>query len=178
MPNLLILPCTVFHPRQQTQSTSPRRRLFSNGVNPPQRPTAEVRSNDEEQSAASSSEQQEGGTARGLEEDAITTTTRTASEQQEESVRELDEDAITTRTETKEEQEHNLQEEGRKEEGLHRMISEKHGPFSSIIRPNSAVYIGNLFFDVSSRDLRDRMSRYGNVLWSRIVYDTRGISKG
>ena len=55
---------------------------------------------------------------------------------------------------------------------------DKQYPFASIVRPNSAVFVGNLFYDVTSRDLKNHMERYGNVLWARIIHDTRGISKG
>ncbi|KAL4883727.1 hypothetical protein BJY04DRAFT_23394 [Aspergillus karnatakaensis] len=40
------------------------------------------------------------------------------------------------------------------------------------------IFIGNLFFDTTADDLKSQMSKYGVVEAARIIYDTRGISKG
>jgi RNA recognition motif-containing protein len=44
--------------------------------------------------------------------------------------------------------------------------------------PKESVYIGNLFFDVTAEDLKERMSEYGVVVHSKIIHDGRGLSKG
>ncbi|KAI9722647.1 MAG: hypothetical protein M1812_001578 [Candelaria pacifica] len=46
-------------------------------------------------------------------------------------------------------------------------------------RPKSqALYVGNLFFDVTEEDLKREMERYGVVKSVKIIYDGRGLSKG
>ena len=42
----------------------------------------------------------------------------------------------------------------------------------------SAVYVGNLFFDVSEQDLQTEFSRFGEVESVKIIRDGRGLSKG
>lgn len=44
--------------------------------------------------------------------------------------------------------------------------------------PKESVYVGNLFFDVTAEDLKERMSEYGVVVNTKIIYDGRGLSKG
>ena len=44
--------------------------------------------------------------------------------------------------------------------------------------PKETVYIGNLFFDVTAEDLKNELQRYGPVASTRIVYDSRGLSRG
>lgn len=53
-------------------------------------------------------------------------------------------------------------------------------PSSSIGKstPNPILYIGNLFFEVTPAQLEEEFSRFGTVVNSRIVADTRGLSKG
>ena len=52
-------------------------------------------------------------------------------------------------------------------------------PESRVENPESTtVYIGNLFFDVTAEDLKNEFSRAGNVDTAKIIYDTRGLSKG
>ncbi|KAI9825263.1 MAG: hypothetical protein M1832_001297 [Thelocarpon impressellum] len=48
------------------------------------------------------------------------------------------------------------------------------GPFP----PSTNVFIGNLFFSVTEEDLKQLLSRVGNVRRASIVYDQRGLSKG
>lgn len=45
-------------------------------------------------------------------------------------------------------------------------------------QPSKILYIGNLFFDVTTRDLEQEFARYGNVVNARVVSDARGQSKG
>ena len=40
------------------------------------------------------------------------------------------------------------------------------------------LYVGNLYFEVSEKGLKDEFSRYGEVLKTKIIYDGRGMSKG
>jgi RNA recognition motif-containing protein len=54
----------------------------------------------------------------------------------------------------------------------------KGDPTESRYIPKETVYVGNLFFDVTAEDLKDRMSEYGVVLHSKIIHDSRGLSKG
>jgi hypothetical protein len=44
--------------------------------------------------------------------------------------------------------------------------------------PNSTLYVGNIFFEVSEQSLEDYFTRYGAIKKTRIVYDARGLSKG
>ena len=44
--------------------------------------------------------------------------------------------------------------------------------------PSNALYIGNLYFDVTEDDLRREMERFGTVQSIKIIYDGRGLSKG
>jgi hypothetical protein len=46
------------------------------------------------------------------------------------------------------------------------------------IPPNETIFIGNLFYDVTVDNLKSQFSKYGVVESARIIYDTRGISKG
>ena len=43
---------------------------------------------------------------------------------------------------------------------------------------STTVYVGNLFFDVTTEDLKREFSKAGDVEHVKIVYDTRGLSKG
>jgi RNA recognition motif-containing protein len=44
--------------------------------------------------------------------------------------------------------------------------------------PNTTLYIGNLFFEVTDDQLKKVFSRFGAVTKSSIVYDNRGLSRG
>ena len=47
------------------------------------------------------------------------------------------------------------------------------------IEPSKAnIYVGNLFFDVRSEDLKKEFSRAGEVRDAKVVQDARGLSKG
>ncbi|KAL4943810.1 hypothetical protein BDV06DRAFT_189011 [Aspergillus oleicola] len=46
------------------------------------------------------------------------------------------------------------------------------------LEPKDTIFIGNLFYDVTAEDLRERMAKYGIVQGVNIIYDSRGISKG
>ncbi|KGY15820.1 hypothetical protein PABG_11055 [Paracoccidioides brasiliensis Pb03] len=46
------------------------------------------------------------------------------------------------------------------------------------VKPNETIYIGNLFFEVTADDLKRDLSKFGNILAVRIVYDSRGMSRG
>lgn len=45
-------------------------------------------------------------------------------------------------------------------------------------QPGKNLYIGNLFFDVTEEDLRREFSKHGTVSSTKIIYDSRGLSKG
>lgn len=49
---------------------------------------------------------------------------------------------------------------------------------SSIGEPAKTVYVGNLFFDVRSEDLKREFERAGPVVDAKIIMDQRGLSKG
>ena len=44
--------------------------------------------------------------------------------------------------------------------------------------PSKTVYVGNLYFDVRSEDLKTEFERAGKVLDAKIIMDQRGLSKG
>ncbi|KAI9819591.1 MAG: hypothetical protein M1827_007041 [Pycnora praestabilis] len=44
--------------------------------------------------------------------------------------------------------------------------------------PTPTLYVGNIFFDVTEDELKQTMSKFGNVISVRIIYDSRGLSKG
>ena len=44
--------------------------------------------------------------------------------------------------------------------------------------PTPILYIGNLFFEVTTQQIEQEFSRYGRIANSRIVSDARGLSKG
>jgi hypothetical protein len=46
------------------------------------------------------------------------------------------------------------------------------------VSPKETVYVGNLFFDVTAGDLKAQFEQYGVVEASRIIHDSRGMSKG
>jgi RNA recognition motif-containing protein len=46
------------------------------------------------------------------------------------------------------------------------------------VEPNTTVYVGNLFFEVSEESLERLFAEHGNIKKTRIVYDHRGLSKG
>ncbi|OJD09631.1 hypothetical protein AJ78_09004 [Emergomyces pasteurianus Ep9510] len=46
------------------------------------------------------------------------------------------------------------------------------------IKPNETVYVGNLFFEVTAEDLKRDLSKFGTIHSVRIVYDSRGMSRG
>ena len=43
---------------------------------------------------------------------------------------------------------------------------------------SATVYVGNLFFDITAEDLRREFSKAGDIGHAKIIYDTRGLSKG
>lgn len=45
-------------------------------------------------------------------------------------------------------------------------------------QPTRAVYVGNLLFDITEDDLKKEFTRFGDVLSVKIIYDSRGLSKG
>lgn len=45
-------------------------------------------------------------------------------------------------------------------------------------QPSTSLYIGNLYFEVSESALREELSRYGELVSAKIIYDGRGLSKG
>ncbi|EEH10240.1 nucleic acid-binding protein [Histoplasma capsulatum G186AR] len=46
------------------------------------------------------------------------------------------------------------------------------------IKPNETIYVGNLFFEVTAEDLKRDMAKFGTIYSVRIVYDSRGMSRG
>ncbi|KLJ10813.1 hypothetical protein EMPG_13814 [Blastomyces silverae] len=46
------------------------------------------------------------------------------------------------------------------------------------LKPNDTIYVGNLFFEVTAEDLKRDMAKFGNIHSVRIVYDSRGLSRG
>lgn len=44
--------------------------------------------------------------------------------------------------------------------------------------PSSSVYVGNLYFDVKESDLQTEFSQIGEIKSVKIIYDSRGLSKG
>ena len=44
--------------------------------------------------------------------------------------------------------------------------------------PSKTVYVGNLYFDVRSEDLKREFERAGQVVEAKIIMDQRGLSKG
>lgn len=45
-------------------------------------------------------------------------------------------------------------------------------------QPKATVYVGNILFDITAADLKEYASKYGKVLGTRIIYDSRGLSRG
>lgn len=52
------------------------------------------------------------------------------------------------------------------------------GPPAAEAPKSNTVYVGNLFFDVTTEDLRREFEKAGTVTKVKIVYDQRGLSKG
>lgn len=46
------------------------------------------------------------------------------------------------------------------------------------ITPHNTLYVGNLFFEVTTEQLQKVFSRFGEVASVKIVYDNRGMSRG
>jgi nucleolin len=44
--------------------------------------------------------------------------------------------------------------------------------------PHKMLYIGNLYYEVTSEQLQKVFSRFGEVESVKIVYDNRGLSRG
>ena len=44
--------------------------------------------------------------------------------------------------------------------------------------PSKTVYVGNLYFDIRSEDLKREFERAGQVVEAKIIMDQRGLSKG
>ena len=51
------------------------------------------------------------------------------------------------------------------------------GPTADI-KPSRILYVGNIFFEVTAAQLETEFSRFGEIANSRIVTDSRGLSKG
>ena len=56
--------------------------------------------------------------------------------------------------------------------------SERESSESSVGEVSKTVYVGNLFFDVRSEDLKKEFERAGPVVDVKIIMDARGLSKG
>lgn len=46
------------------------------------------------------------------------------------------------------------------------------------IAPNTTLYVGNLYFEVSEDALQRQFAQFGNIVKTKLVYDHRGLSKG
>ncbi|KAL2360679.1 hypothetical protein RJZ56_006444 [Blastomyces dermatitidis] len=46
------------------------------------------------------------------------------------------------------------------------------------LKPNDTIYVGNLFFEVTAEDLKRDLAKFGTIHSVRIVYDSRGLSRG
>lgn len=44
--------------------------------------------------------------------------------------------------------------------------------------PTKVVYVGNIQFDATPETLGEEFKKFGNVLGAKIIYDSRGLSKG
>lgn len=44
--------------------------------------------------------------------------------------------------------------------------------------PNSTLYVGNLYYEVTEEQLRRVFSRFGEIANVKMVYDNRGLSRG
>ncbi|KAF3481981.1 C6 transcription factor [Arthroderma uncinatum] len=44
--------------------------------------------------------------------------------------------------------------------------------------PKCTLYIGNILFDVTAEDLKNVSSQFGTVVNTRVIYDSRGLSRG
>ncbi|KAK4545611.1 hypothetical protein LTR36_002563 [Oleoguttula mirabilis] len=51
-------------------------------------------------------------------------------------------------------------------------------PRNNDIQPSRILYIGNLFFEVTAPQLEAEFARHGEIANSRVVTDSRGLSKG
>lgn len=51
-------------------------------------------------------------------------------------------------------------------------------PFREPPSPKPTIYVGNLFFDVTENDLIKEFQRFGPIKKTRLVRDSRGLSKG
>ncbi|PGH12734.1 hypothetical protein AJ79_04095 [Helicocarpus griseus UAMH5409] len=47
-----------------------------------------------------------------------------------------------------------------------------------VLEPSANIYVGNLFFEVTAEDLKRDLAKFGNVNSVRIIYDSRGLSRG
>lgn len=45
-------------------------------------------------------------------------------------------------------------------------------------KPGPGLYVGNLYFEVTPKALREEFGRYGEVTEVKVIYDARGLSKG
>ena len=52
------------------------------------------------------------------------------------------------------------------------------GPRRTPAPPSATLYVGNLYFDVTQDQLREQFEEVGAVANCKIVYDSRGLSKG
>lgn len=67
------------------------------------------------------------------------------------------------------------------EEGVYPRNSrhmEMYRKLKKMMEPKETVFVGNMFFDVTAEDVRQRMQKFGVVQQVYIVRDNRGISKG
>ena len=44
--------------------------------------------------------------------------------------------------------------------------------------PSATLYLGNLYFEVTETTLKQEFSKFGSVENAKIIYDSRGLSKG
>lgn len=44
--------------------------------------------------------------------------------------------------------------------------------------PKPEIYVGNLFFDVTTDELKAMAEKFGTVVSTRLIYDSKGLSKG
>ena len=64
------------------------------------------------------------------------------------------------------------------EKRWNKLFRDRKGHVSRLAEPNETVFVGNLFYDMTAGQLRAQMERFGTVTAARIIFDTRGLSKG
>lgn len=55
---------------------------------------------------------------------------------------------------------------------------EHKGTDGDALAPTKVVYIGNIQFDATPETLGEEFKKFGNVVGAKIIYDSRGLSKG